>query len=128
MKLTRDEILSGIRSYSIEYFFPEIKDELVGYVPTEHIERAFEVIGSLRQRDFTFDDLKNRAALNSRATGIDFETLVAALFECSAIGNVQNRPGGTTYYTFRHRNRHATLSLSDRLLLHRGLWKSLNLV
>lgn len=126
--LTRDQMLAGVRSYSIEYFLPEIKDELVGYVPTNHIDRAFEVLGSIRQRDFTLEDVKRQAAQNKRAEGIDFENLVAALFECSAIGNVQNRPGGTTYYTFRHRNRQASLSFSDRLLLHRGLWKALNLV
>ncbi len=127
-RLTRDEILSGVRSYSLDYFLPEIKDELVGYVPLEHVDRGFEVIGSLRQREFSFTDLARQAEANPRAAGVDFNALVAALFECSALGNVQNRPGGTTYFTFKHRNRNATLSFSDRLLLHRGLWKSLNLV
>ncbi len=127
-RLTRDEILAGVRYYSIEYFLPEIKDELVGYVPADHIDRGFEVIGSLRQRDFSYDELKRRVEGTPRVEGIRFDNLISALFECSAVGNIHNRPGGTTYYTFKHRNRNATLSLSDRLLLHRGLWKSLNLI
>lgn len=127
-QLTRDEILSGVRSYSLEYFFPEIKDELVGYVPASHIDAAFEVIGSIRERQFGYAELIEKARSNPRAEKIDFDALIAALFECSAIGNILNRPGGTTYYTFRHRNRSATLSFEDRFLLHRGLWKSLNLI
>jgi hypothetical protein len=127
-RLTRDEILSGVRSYSLDYFFPEIKDELVGYVPAGDIDPAFEVIGSLRQRDFGYAELTAKAKANSRAKDVDFDSLFATLFECSAVGNIHNRPHGTTYYTFRHRNRNATLSFEDRFLLHRGLWKSLNLV
>jgi hypothetical protein len=126
--LTQEQIHSGLRSYSINYFLPEIKDELVGYYSGEEVEAAFSLMGSLRKREFTFGELEGRAATQKRYGSLDLSGIVSALFECSAIGNIHKRPGGTTYFTFRYRNRNSTLNLQDRLILHRGMWKALNLI
>jgi len=125
--LTRDQILSGIRSYSLNYFVPEIKDELVGYVAPEDMEATLSVIGALRKRDFNYSELEEKARSHTKHK-LDLPSILAVLFECSAVGNVQNRPGGTTYYTFKYRNRNSTLNLSDRLILHKGMWKAMNLI
>ena len=127
-RLVRDDILSGVRDYSIKYFLPEIKDELVGYVPEAHVEIAFELLGSPRKREFLFSELRSRQDSHSRFKDIDLEAFISALFDCSAIGNIQNRHGGNTYYTFKHRNQNATFNVNERLLLHRGLWKAMNLI
>ena len=89
------------RDFSINYFLPEIKDELVGYVPEEHVELGFELIGSLRKREFSFGELLDRQKQHDRFQKIDMGKLIFVLFECSAIGNIQHRPGGTTSYTFK---------------------------
>lgn len=126
--LSRDEVLSGVRSYSINYFLPEIRDELVGYLSEEDITYTTDLIGSLRKRDFRYSELEKKAEEQSKFSKLDIPKVINLLFECSAIGNVHNRPGGTTYYTFKFRNRNSTLNLEDRLILHRGMWKALNLV
>ncbi|WP_228391845.1 hypothetical protein, partial [Gluconobacter aidae] len=54
--------------------------------------------------------------------------LCDALFNCSAIGNIQHRSGGKTYYTFKYRNRHSSFNENEDIMLHRGLWKALNLI
>jgi hypothetical protein len=127
-RLTRDEILSGVRSYSIEYFLPEIKDELVGYVARDDTDTVMELLGSLRKRDFSFGELEEKARGQSRFGNLDLPSIITALFECSAVGNVFNRPGGATFYTFKFRNRNSSLNLGERLILHRGMWKALNLI
>ena len=126
--LTRDQILSGVRSYSIHYFLPEIKDELVGYVTADDVDKVIDAMGSLRKRDFDFAELEAKLKEKNQSLQLDVSQIISAMFECSAIGNVHNRRGGTTYYTFKYRNQSSTLNLSDRLILHRGMWKALNLV
>lgn len=127
-RISREQLLSGVRAYSIEYFLPEIRDELHGYVELTSVDRTVELIGSLRRRDFYYNELLEKAKCFASSESFDLAPIISALFECSAIGNVHNRPGGTTYYTFKFRNRNSTLNLDDRLILHRGMWKALNLI
>jgi hypothetical protein len=127
-RLTQDQIQSGIRSYSIDYFLPEIKDELVGYFPASVVEAAFSLIGSLRKREFHFKDLHTKAREQARFSELDLPGVVHALFECSAVGNVNSASGrrATVFYTWKYRNRNSTLNLDDPLLLHKGMWRALN--
>ena len=124
--LTRDQVLSGTRSYSINYFLPEIRDELVGYVSDEDVEATVALIGSLRKRDFYLDELQSKSRDQERYARVNLPEVISALFECSALGNLRSS-GATTYYTFKFRNRNSTLNLEDRLILHRGMWKAMNL-
>lgn len=128
-RLTEEQILSGLRSYSINYFLPEIKDELVGYFPASVVEAAFSLIGSLRKREFSFEELRVKAAEQTRFGELDIPSIVSALFECSAIGNVNTARGtrGAKYFTWKYRNRNSTLDLQENLLLHKGMWRALNL-
>ena len=91
--LSQDQVLSGMRSYSIDYFLPEIKDELVGYFPAEDVESVMNLIGSLRSREFTFVELTAKAVGQKRFSNLDLSAIIGALFECSAIGNVHSRKG-----------------------------------
>jgi hypothetical protein len=127
-RLTEEQVMSGLRSYSIDYFLPEIKDELVGYFPASVVEAAFSLIGSLRKREFTFKELCAKAEEQPRFGELDIPGLVGALFECSAIGNVNSARGsrGAVYFTWKYRNRNSTLDLQEKLLLHKGMWRALN--
>lgn len=127
-KLTRNQILSGTRSYSIDYFVPEIKDELVGYVPVEHIDIALELFGSMRKRDFWYHELEAASKDSNRFSKLNLPDIIRALFECSAVGNIDRRPGGNDYFTFKYRNRNSSINFESRLILHRGTWKALNLI
>jgi hypothetical protein len=126
--LTRAQILSGVRQYSIEYFVPEIKDELVGYVEPAYLDTFMELLGTLRKREFHFGELAAACLASGVADKLNLRSLVTSLFDCSAIGNVQPRPGGSFNFTFRFRNRNSTINFNEGLILHRGMWKALNLI
>lgn len=79
----------------------------------------------MRARDFTWSALQDKA-VEVRAPVADLEGGVKALFECSAVGTVHHRPTGSAYFTFKYRNRTSSLSFNERLILHQGAWKALN--
>ena len=127
-RLSSSQVLSGVRQYSIQYFMPEIRDELHGYVDRDSVDAALDLIGSLRTREFKMADLDAKAKGNPRFESLDLPNIIRTLFEASAIGNIHSRPHGKTTYTFKFRNRNSTLNLEDRLILHRGMWKAMNLI
>ena len=121
-------IRNGLRRYSVEYFMPELIDELQGYVSSEEAKSFFKLAGALRQRDFSLRELLNLAdAEGSNLSEDRIRTTLIALFECSGIGNIETDKIGSVWFQFRYRNRHAPFNIRQRMLLHRGLWRALNL-
>ena len=49
-KLSREEVLSGARDYSVNYFLPEVRDELVGYVDEGLLDRFMVIVGECGRR------------------------------------------------------------------------------
>jgi len=126
--ITEDNVKSGMREYSIKYFFPEILDELEGYCTGEEAKEFFQVVGSMRSREFSASQLHKAAASEQSILSKEkIDTVLRALFECSAIGNVQKQGQGRHFLTYRFRNRHATFNMKETILLHRGLWRALNM-
>jgi hypothetical protein len=126
-RLSQDQLLSGTRSYSVNYFVPEIKDELAGYLSPQDIDRTMVLLGALRKREFTSTELMNQGQKTKGCEQLDVNLATKLLFDCSAIGNQDMGPGGTTYYTFKYRNRNSVLNPDRRMVLHRGMLKGLNL-
>ncbi|MFF2495367.1 P-loop ATPase, Sll1717 family [Agromyces sp. NPDC058064] len=126
--ISRDAIEKGMRKYSIEYFLPEIRDELVGVGTAEEIESMISLLSAMRSRDFKYKDLLNTAVeLQVPLSSSKIREIVVALFERSALGTVHSNRNGYSSYTFKYRNRNSTLGFPDRLLLHRGIWKGLGI-
>jgi hypothetical protein len=124
--LTEDQLLSGIRHYSNDYFLPELRDELHGYLPTAEIDTAIKLLASLRAARFTLRDLELHAA-RMRLGPVELEALVHTLFDCSGIGMVDSSGTGRPVVTFKYRNRNALLIPDARLLVHPGAWNALNI-
>lgn len=122
------QLKSGMREYSIKYFLPEIQDELSGYATPEEISRMISALAKLRKRDFKISELieSSKSLIKPLPSERVFD-ICQALFNCSALGNIQHRQGGTTYYTFKYRNRHSSFNENEDIMLHKGLWKALNL-
>ncbi|GLS03974.1 hypothetical protein GCM10007860_11200 [Chitiniphilus shinanonensis] len=125
--LSRDQILSGARSYSTNYFLPEIRDELVGYIGEDTMDRLIAVFGEVREREISSTKLKDVAS-NYGFSEDDLLSILKSLFDCSAIGNKWRTPSGTNRYEFRFRNRNSAFDRTKTIVLHKGLWKALNLV
>lgn len=125
-------LLAGLREYSVDYFLPELKDELSGYLSSEQIGELLRLLGGLRQREFALEELEQYAKASRLDENIDLREAIRILFDCSAIGNIVYRPRrgrrDGTFYTFRYRNRNASVNYNERLVFHRGAWKALNLV
>jgi hypothetical protein len=126
--VSRDTLEKGMRKYSIEYFLPEIRDELVGVGTADETDNMISLLSAMRSRDFKYKDLLATAVeLEVSITASKIRELVLALFERSAIGTVHSNRHGHSSYTFKFRNRNSTLGFPDRLLLHRGIWKGLGI-
>ncbi|NBB81197.1 MAG: hypothetical protein GVY36_17460 [Verrucomicrobia bacterium] len=126
-RLSEAEALNGIGDYSRKYFLPEMKDELVGYFDTEEVARVFNLITHLGKNEFTLEELNVKSQSYDHFARLDLDSIVHALFECGAIGNVDVRPNGR-FYKWKFRNKNASLDKLGRLVVHKGLYKALNLV
>jgi hypothetical protein len=115
----------GAKNYSVAYFVPEIRDELHGYFDSDEIELIISVLGTVGQREFTFSQVL-RASDNVAGANLDIRTALFRLFECSALGNI-HIVNEHTHFSFKYRNRNAVLDTSKKMMLHRGMWKALNL-
>ncbi|GFO62685.1 P-loop ATPase, Sll1717 family [Geomonas paludis] len=123
-KFSRSNILSGLRHYSLEYFMPEIKDEVVGYVEFEKFEQFVSLLNIAKLREFKLDLLDRISKENSILDLTTIVEILEALYDCSAIGcKWQN-----DRYEFKFRNRNSSFNKEVTIVLHHGLWKSLNLV
>jgi hypothetical protein len=124
--LSENQLLSGIRHYSNDYFLPELRDELHGYLRPPDIEKAIKLLASLRAPRFTLRDLELQAD-RLRLGSVEVEALVHTLFECSGIGMVDRSGPGRPVVTFKYRNRTAMLIPDERMLVHPGAWNALNI-
>ena len=126
-QLTIRDVLDGARSYSEKYFLPEIKDELVGYVAVEDFSSFLSCVGEIRQRQFsvaTLATVAERIGLPRQR----LDVILRAMFACSAIGMYWFTPTETHRFEFKFRNPNAVFDPSRTVLLHKGLWKALNLI
>lgn len=126
--LTVENVKSGFREYSIKYFYPEIQDELSGYADVDEISHTIQAIGRVGKRDLSFRELFLEMKIEyDKITEIRLSEICSTLFNCSAIGNISD-VRGHTHYSFKFRNRISTFTRSKRIMLHRGLWKAMNIV
>lgn len=115
------DIEKGIKKYSMNYFLPEIKDELVGYLDNEQIEKFVNLLSSYRKREFYLREIRIYAQQNSSYAQLNLEYIFNILFECSAIGHLI---GMNNLFYIKYRNRNMCFNPNERIRLHKGLWKS----
>lgn len=125
-RLTPAQIKSGVRDYSNNYFLLEIRNELAGYLPDSDIDRAITLLTSFPHPRLTMDEVRVQAERLGYGS-VDLDALVTALFNCSALGTLEEASGKAPLYTFKYRNRTATLVPGTPMWLHPGAWKGLNI-
>lgn len=126
-RLSTEDILSGIRWYSTDYFLPEIKDELVGHASGEEIDGLLALLSTMKHTNFHFEDLKELALNDGRFKDVHLERGLNLLFDCSAVGTVDRADPNSPFFTFRYRNRHSTMKFDETIRVHQALWAALNL-
>lgn len=123
---TKDEILSGIRTYSLTYFIDEIRDELSGYLEYEEINHSIMLLSAMKMNRFKLDLIEHKKDTDDRFKSLDLTKILHALFDCSAIGNVRENYGDYLY-TYKFRNPYAIFDPNDFIITHRGISKALNI-
>ena len=122
-----EAIKDGLAFYSSGYFLPEIKDEMAGYIPAECIDEIINVFAALRKREFSYEEFATLFRENQNLSDLNIDYVLKVLFDCSAIGQRYSYDGGQNKrITFKYRNRNSSIKKSDKFLLHKGLWKALN--
>jgi hypothetical protein len=125
-RMSPDEVKAGLRLYSQEYFLPELRNELAGYLDQDDIERSLLLLSSLQRARVSFAELEQTAAVLELGT-IDLRSLVRALFDASCIGIVTEAEGRRPHYTFKYRNPNVTIVPGQAMRIHPGALKALNI-
>lgn len=122
------DITEGIKDYSTEYFLPEIKDELAGYIPYGYIDSVVNILSSFREREFSYANFCDSFSKVVDTKAINADKALNILYDCSAIGHAYkySNSGDETRITFKYRNRNSSFNANNRIILHKGLWKALN--
>ncbi len=123
--LTQERAMAGIRSYSNEYFIPELKNELAGHLNDGEISTAIRLLNTLSAPQFTLGQLRDQ--MQQLKLKLDLEAMLEALFECSGIGMVSYSNHDKPLYTFKYRNRNASWLPDEKMIIHPGARKGLNI-
>ena len=125
-RVSEQAISDGLTEYSLEYFKQEIDDEITGYLTREERVQLFEVLSTLRKKEFSFANFVEQCKRQSALRGRDPVEVLRLLYDCSAIGHIYEYDAWNIRYTFKYRNRNSSFSRDDKITLHKGLWKALN--
>ena len=100
---------------------------MTGYVSSENIETIIGAMSSLHKREFTYDELLGIIEKRYPSLASNLEDILNVMYNCSAIGHTYYfREDNSTRVTFKYRNRVSKFSIRDRIIIHNGLWQSLN--
>ncbi len=125
-RVSRDDIDKGIKEYSLDYFVTEIEDEMAGYIDYNKTKLVLGVFAIMRKREFTFQEFHRNYSNVRELIDIDVYEVMRVLYDCSAIGQTYTINGQDMMHTFKYRNHNSAFSEKDKIQLHRGLWKALN--
>ena len=108
------------------YLRNELEDEVHGLLPDIH--DILDVLAHLRKPTFSLGEFRVAYLQKLKAGGIttsDPDFVAQALFHFSIIGN---RPRQKTVEVFKFINKEARLNPRELIIVHRGLYKSLQIM
>lgn len=108
------------------YLKSEVCDEIQAIIPD--ISSVLDVISQIRKQTFSrkeFSEVYKRLSPLKRFTEVDPDFVLQVLFLFSVVGN---QPKQTNQSVFRYRNKDANLNYNEPLVVHRGLFKALQIV
>lgn len=108
------------------YLKAEVEDEIQAILPD--ISQIFQVLSQIRKWNFSVAEFK--VAYNTyletgtiKETNVDF--VLQTLFNFSVLGN---QPKQKQIQFFRYKNREARINFNENIVVHRGLFKSLQIM
>ena len=133
---TREMFRDELRNFSREYFYEEMKNELLGFLDDSTINELFDVLqklGSKTRSNFKFADFTE--VYNDNYPDYDIpkiKHIITTLFNSGYIGmlrKIKNRQNGTekTYVNFKHKDPRLTIDFANLFIIHKGLFSALNI-
>ena len=118
-------VRSEDKSFS-NYLRSELEDEIHGIIP--EIKKIFAIFSQRRKQTLhvsEFLDFHNELVEAEQVPRRDGRFILEILFHFSVIGNV---PRQSNHAVFRYLNTEARLNMNERVCVHRGLFKSLQIL
>ncbi len=124
--LAPSELKAALSSYSENYFLEEMKNELAGFVSENLLIALPSLLSRLEGRTFPFSRWNKVLREAPNFENEEPRSLIELLFENGYVGQLRDRDG-RRFVVFKYRDSHEKVNYEDMFLLHRGLWKALNL-
>lgn len=123
-----NEIKAGLTQYSKNYYKPEVADNLAGIVDSGLLDRLYKSFEAMGKRSFKAETLLGH--IRENFPGTDEGNVMHALgclYDIGAIG-CKTMIRGRPRIAFKFRNDSSSFNRRATILLHRGLFKSFNLI
>lgn len=119
--VTTSNIDRAVKTYSNDYFWPEIEDELDGYCERKNIAKLKQALIHYQKREFNFTDFVNFCSHHSYEIP-DLRKMFELMYDCGAISNkIEN---GKIFSKMRDGN---DFNERQMISIHRGAIKALGL-
>ncbi|EKE87644.1 P-loop ATPase, Sll1717 family [Idiomarina xiamenensis] len=120
------DIVKKVDKAFSNYLKEELIDEIHGVLPD--IKEILMVISEIRKQNFTIEEFKeqySRAVETGTVTTKNAELALKILFHFSVVGN---EPRQRQLSFFRYQNKESRINFNERLVVHRGLFKALQIL
>jgi Cdc6-like AAA superfamily ATPase len=124
-KITPQIVKKEGKSFS-NYLKTEIEDEIHGAIP--EIKRILNLFTKLRKQTLSigeFRELYESEVASGNIPKRDYQFVLEILFMFSVIGNA---PKQKTHQVFRYKDKEARLNMNENIIVHRGLFRALQIL
>ncbi|MGM0951831.1 MAG: P-loop ATPase, Sll1717 family [Pseudomonadota bacterium] len=124
-KIKPNIVSESDKSFS-NYLRSELEDEVHGVIPDIH--RILDLFTVLRKQTLRIDEFKeafDSAVEDGLIRTKDYQFVLQMLFHFSIIGN---QPKQASHQVFRYKDKEARLNMKENIILHRGLFRSLQIL
>lgn len=122
----REDVLAALNNYS-DWFLQELSDGVVGLIKEEVRTELPDIISDLG-REFELKEFKTKLEEYGISSESSAEQILRDLFNTSWVGNIWKTERNSDRYSWKHRKRNSKINLRKTIIVHPGLWKTLNLV
>lgn len=104
----------------------ELQDEIHGVIPD--ISKILDLFTILRKQTIRIEEFKQvfeSASAEGKIKSNDYQFVLQILFHFSVIGN---QPKQQTHQIFRYKDKEARLNMKENIIVHRGLYRALQIL
>ena len=132
--ITREVFNDELRKFSQDYFYEEMRNELLGFLNDDTIDALFDVLqklGTSRRDNFDFQDILDVYSENYPNYDIkEVKHILTTLFNTGYVGMLRKIEQGNhvkTYVNFKHKDPRLAVDFSSKFIIHKGLFSALNI-